>query len=475
MDEPYPTDPRLSAASLVLQPHILDSILLSSDRDTLATCLRVNKTFHQVAGAILYHTVRVDGHNMKKFFLGAFVGTDIEEDDLECSLLRGEQCTRFTKPEGTVISESETLVLPTSTQQTQVDGAPSPADHRLSPLCPTNFKAPLLALVRVLSLGSHHSCLCHVYGETIGPLLKTLDTLRIVPAPLTACTLDTVCDDHNYCPLFDSLRPRKVVFRNVGEHRVFCGQGSEEAWNKQRLEEVVDILPTDGRAYRNDTVDSLQDVPCFNRASKILFHSGWEVWQSSANAVPNNSDDQRIPVRPVDLIQPLKSDAVGFMFGLETVELDGGGPQPADECPIVNAFRHVHPHEPTTSDRLRQLVKDEIMTGSIWGVAFGNDGWDQQDPFLYKTIADYEHLLVQERRFEVDDGLDPILNVASLQSQLLFSPSLRYNRNLRNASNGLIALGVNPFALVDLDTLVPFTCSTIRYIRTINDLSDQTS
>ncbi|WOO78073.1 uncharacterized protein LOC62_01G001626 [Vanrija pseudolonga] len=420
-------------------------------------CLRVNKTFHKIAGPILYHTVRVDRHNMKKFFLGAFVGTNIDEEELECGLMQGKECTPPTNERWD--AEVGPKLLPTPPQEKQVEGAASDRPNV------TNFKAALLGHVRVLSLGSHHCCVCHFYGTNIGPLLKNLDTLRVVPAPLTPFTVDTVCDNRIYCPFFDSLRPRKLVFRNVGGRPVFLTREHHNIWNPSRLEEVVYILPTDGRVYRNETVKALDELIRFDVPCKVVFCRGWEVWGAlgdhALSLVTVNSAVQHVPVRPVDFIAAFLNTVEGTAFGLESVDFHIGGPLTGGECQITRAFQLENPDEPITSERLRQLVKDELSSRAMEALC-------EDEPLDYKSLSQYHQLSAEVRRFELDDSLDSHLMVASLQSQEFFNVSALPNEGYKEMKNLVKTLGdtglLDPSVIEEFHSRIPFTASTCRWV-----------
>lgn len=193
-----------------------------ASRATLASCLRVNKYLHNEAGKKLYHTVRIDGSNMVGFFRGA-----IEPDDAEshCVVAAADQCKR------------------------------APAEDYLEALYPPlvfanrraargKFKAALLARVRVLSIGTHHTCVCNYYSTHAKRLLRNLDTLRMVPAIDTTPQPTPWCDHSRYgdwCHLFMHLEPRKIVWLNLGGNYLpfFDSWPSNLLFNSSHLKEIV--------------------------------------------------------------------------------------------------------------------------------------------------------------------------------------------------------------------------------------------
>ncbi|WOO78074.1 uncharacterized protein LOC62_01G001627 [Vanrija pseudolonga] len=445
-----------SAADLILQPHILHAILQSSDRATLATCLRVNQLFLAQAGPLLYHTVRVDQSNIQAFFRGVYVGTEGTEEIRMCNLLDGRSsCDRFSdRPESAAWEGPSLYAHARRTEPLeQIPGAP------------TNFKAELLAHVRVLSLGSHHACMCHVFGQCIGPLLKRLDTLRIVHTPATPITVNVICDNGYYCPLFDSMRPRKLVFRNVGQEPLFCCQGWNHEWKQDTLEELVHVLPTDGAVYRNHIGRSLVAMAKFNHHAKVIFDSQWEVWTDPVRPDTITSGIGR-PAHPIDVIDCLVDLESSSIYGLDGVHFTKGISSDIDQCELVTEFQLAYPHESTTSERLRQLVKDEIKRPVYWAGLIGEEVLDQLKPFEFHTLAEYALLPVEERRFELDDGLDDTLRVASLESQAMFKPvsprSLLEVANEKWAERGCEDFDAS--LLAGHDGLVSFTTATARHL-----------
>lgn len=342
-------------------------------RATLISCMRVSQ-LHAGAGKVLYRTVRVDERNIWSFFRGALVGTGVSEET---------ECER----DGAVSADDE------------------PPAHR-------NFKAPLLAHTRVLSLGSHHTCPCDLYGPHAARLLRNLDTLRIVPTSVSRRKLEPLCDHEDVCPLFQVLTPRKLVLRNTDGtkwHRCCWPEGQ---WNADRLQEVVWVLPSYGAVYGyGKLVDQGGErfgTPAVTRV-KVIFHDGWEVWPAGQRRrrLPNGASS---PVTPEAVIKPLaelcnRTDIHTTVYGLEAIEFHTG------DSWLVLAFQELFPHTPLDDDDgFRQLVRDELRTGVlchfIETMEYDDIGYRNKEEYIeYKTMAEYAALSVHERLYELHDGL----------------------------------------------------------------------
>lgn len=221
------------------------------DRPTLVTCLRVNNEFFAEAGKCLYRfTPIIDDSKMGLFFRGALDGILPAEDTTltcsrySCSLERrfrwGDvDCGRVTDKEmKTARLDEKFLSMLTKNGLSRV-----------------NFKAQLLSYVKVLTVGSHHHCYCHVYGEYAGRLLPNMHTLRVSPAPtgevlvdslnsnIVREPLETLCDSNAQCPLMCDLvfHCSKLVFRNLdGQGIVYFDTLYPDPPN---LREVVFFVP----------------------------------------------------------------------------------------------------------------------------------------------------------------------------------------------------------------------------------------
>ncbi|WOO78061.1 uncharacterized protein LOC62_01G001614 [Vanrija pseudolonga] len=383
-------------AHLILNsPHLVDAIFDSVDRPYLVLCMRVNKHVHNIAGARLYHTVRLDRDAIVPFFLGA---VDLHDHDDGWGHLDCDWC-----------------------------GSPGGGAQ----LCanPLSRKGLLLSQVRVLSLGSHDQYFCDEWGPIAGELLTAVDTLRLVPAPVTTVVLQPFCASspaYEECHFLANLRTvRKVVMRNIDQHNRGLGFLTSSALAS--VKELVLVLPTDPHRsigceiFANNATDYRREMEL-----KFVFHGTWETWRSppacchppkdpssyvnhycfgSYQAVVNGSFRPLYPFS--EIISPLFGDFRGpelhtaTLYGLECVRL-------GDEEDFTWACRK--------GISLHQMVIDEVLTGSytVWD-ALGTGDWDDfvmlpisAEGVFFRTLAEYASLNQKERMYELHDGLDEV-------------------------------------------------------------------
>ncbi|WOO78076.1 uncharacterized protein LOC62_01G001629 [Vanrija pseudolonga] len=423
-----PADTVPPALIILNSPHIVDGIMqYAATRTTLVSCLRVSKQLHDAAGKVLYHTVRVDRYNLDGFFLGALVGSGFAEE----SGCHGDACRRFTERDKDKDKDiNKTTVenaLPTGQGKTRGQKKNAQKRKRKAAGRTTNFKAPLLAHVQVLSLGSHHTCVCHLYGEHVGSLLPNLDTLRIVPAPDTTYKLKPLCDDANTCLIFQNVAPAKLVLRNLDDgdsHFTTWPEGDH--WNEGGLLEVVWVVPIDGRRHGNGGLISTAEYFFATAEVKVIFHDDWEVWRlppgSQVDRIFKAMHLSKAPLTPSDIVYPashwcMYTDPRNTICGLETVEFV---PEHDD---LVSTFEHFFPDVHLDSDRLRQLVRDELRTGSLQA-AFDQDEYEDNDfpkSIEYKTLEEYAALPELERLYDLDDDLPPWLEMTESKTKVTSS------------------------------------------------------
>lgn len=352
--------------------------------------MRVNKHLHEVAGAVLYHTVRVDEHNLAGFFLGGLVG--VASEHMACAG-KGDMCFRFTEEEKALHRLPRTVPTPDRTDNDQTS-------NNDVGVIPTNFKAPLLAHVRFLSLGSHHTCVCHTYDKHVSTLLANLDTLRIVPLPESDVQLKPLCGDPEACLLFKHLKPRKLALRNLDDMSFHVNSWPKDLWGEDHLNELVWFIPTDFAVYCSAGMMGMADYFITAKRVKFIFSHEWEVWRQ-----PVRWDvARRWAIPPHRFVAVVNSWTVYTgkeytMYGLETVGFTSDA--------LVEEFRRRFPDVPLRGDRLRKLVEDEIRTGDLQSAIGIWEYYDHHSPtdIAFKTMEEYAALPEIERQHEIDDGL----------------------------------------------------------------------
>ncbi|WOO78075.1 uncharacterized protein LOC62_01G001628 [Vanrija pseudolonga] len=384
-----------SAASIIFGlPHLVDSILDHATRVTLVTFMRVNEDLHNEAGKRLYHTVRIDGHNMAGFFRGA-----IEPDDVDshCVVSASDDCKRAPDED-----YFDTLYPP-------VELAKHGAERG-------KFKAALLARVRVLSIGRHHTCVCNYYSTYAKNLLCNLDTLRLVPAIDATPQPSTWCDDTEYyddhCRLLMCLEPRKIVWRNLGANPMifFDAWPDDHLFNATNLKEVV-------VACYADFADQflIEDVELGPGTKvKVIFNCQWEEWAPRPSRLYDSDSDIGTEFRP-----PNPQNIVNSMIywsscyelplavvGLETVSFIGRGGLVTPPATMSSA-------EQVKNAGHQQFVKNALIAGYRNKAQVqreeGNKAPDFEGSVLFQTLDEYAALPESERCYELHDGLPPRL------------------------------------------------------------------
>lgn len=343
--------------------------------------------------------MRVDNANWQSFFLGSFVGTRVSETVL---------C-----PQGSVCEYDDGVDWSTFPVPSTTVSGYAPSKH--------NFKAPLLAYVRVMSLGSHHYCLCEVYGRGIGPLLNRLDTLRLVATPKSPFDCLDLCDqiprgghkdepwEAPLCPLFKSTTPNKLVVRNQGvDMGYYC---CTESWNAEKLKEAVSVLPANQDALTCN--GSIENVPYLIRAPSetIILRDPLEVWhpQDWAAYLAPTSGPLDVGFLTEILDDYTTEGTQATLVGLECVEfwipprLLGRVSDERASSPAIMSPQWTH-----------TVPMDFIRRGCREGEELATP-----NTFAVKTFSEHYAQEYHKRRFEIDDDMDPVLQVASLESQLL--------------------------------------------------------
>lgn len=346
-------------------PHIVDTILRFTNRNTLVTCLRVNKKFFNASGALLYHTVRVDTDNMAGLFLGAVA-------------------------QGTVDNNTATDKRPVR----------------------TSFKNNLLAKVQVVSIGSNFPSHCLPFSGLVPAVFSGVHTVRFVPTVRTHYEHEQRCGQQDStCPLLHWKSIDKLVVRNVDMHTSYLPLFLSSNAPKS----LVIVVPTAGDRFgfvlrlRNAT----HKFPAATKV-KILLEDSWETWE-----LPHHSQPTRV-IRPappeptihssqiVDMHAPRQTPVhIHTVYGLEGVPFH----LMQHQNPEVNAIFDqifgpppVVPTFPATREAAQEEVKDAIMARfSAFHPPPNGGSW-----VVFKTMEDYAALDPTERQYELDDGLDKL-------------------------------------------------------------------
>lgn len=390
------TEAHYSAVTIIVHsPHLIGNIPHYMARSSLATCLRVNKHFHEEAGKVLYHTVRIDGSNMAGFFHGALAGTSLSEDS-PCLADSVDDCHRYPLYDSDDNSIREAAALPSA------NGIEQPVPNCSA----TNFKGSLLAHVRVLSVGTHHTCVCYHYGEHVAPLLYNLHTLRAVPTLQPDGTLGTLCDETHIdveCRLFTNLAPLKLVLRNLDDNRQFLYTWPYNHFNGYKardIEYITVILPPTGPFYSAGRISLTEEGLGSDKWIKLIF-SPWEYWGKAPSAAHESAATLGHP-SPMDVILSVSSSADPcVVVGLETIQFS------AERDELVAAFKSRFPSVRLDSDRLRQLVKDELWNGALQEQLAGSLDFDYSHVMIFRSLDEYTSLPGSARFYELHDGLPP--------------------------------------------------------------------
>ncbi|WOO78066.1 uncharacterized protein LOC62_01G001619 [Vanrija pseudolonga] len=360
--------PHLTAARIILNsPHIVDEIMNHATRATLVACLRVNRDLHDVAGKVLYHTIRI---NAKKLD-GLLMGVSVKEG------------------EGPTLPES--------------------------PVMPC-FKNSLLSRTRVLSMGNHRWRLCttdnkrlnaqdHSLRDAIKRLLSGVRTVRIV-LPQKKAHLGDLCQGGtSTCGFLHLLHPKVVLVRNV------CGlilSNPVFDWPLPPQSHVFWVLPSH-RSKRGDL-----EIPRLANAeyntsvqpNSMVFHDKFEKWTKNSSQVTTTSRRTTMTtgkpfsaepfIRFFHEAESFSEDHVTTVYGLETVDLL----ERHDDAAVKKYLESFPLHQNhLTSASLQKLVIHFVQNGVP---VPGSGNWPST-AYTFKTLADFTALDTAVRRYVLCD------------------------------------------------------------------------
>lgn len=292
----------------------MDRILDLLPTSTLVVCLRTAEPLQYAAARRLYHTITLDSDKrIAKFFAGVHVGTGAKPRP-ECNLLNSPHkgaCQRLKKmPKVELVRPSlrappplksyEFLYNEALARPEVIDTTPPPPARdeprrtKTGSTSRRNTKAPLIALVKVLTIGGHHLCTCTHYGPLVVPLLSNIQVLRIAANFDSLFVLNPVCDAAVSCPLMTAIKTPKIVFRNLDGQGLPLPQFNpyHERWKpklyaplkrctwpaSEHITEVVLFFPTHARRY--GATNLVHIAKFFPNAEhvKVVFWNSWQGW-----------------------------------------------------------------------------------------------------------------------------------------------------------------------------------------------------
>lgn len=163
----------------------------------------------------------------------------------------------------------------------------------------TNFKAPLLKHVRLLTISTHNSSICSSWLPYITDLLPDVQILRTAPTRVSLLELHHLCTNADGCDLLAALPSvTKVVFRNVD------GRGlgfTEHRFPSHSVKDVVIFLPTDGRVWSTTGPPNFLKISSHypNANIKLIFHATWEDTPLPAQVATSTSHPMPVACEPL--------------------------------------------------------------------------------------------------------------------------------------------------------------------------------
>jgi hypothetical protein len=219
-----------------------------------------------MAGPLAYRVLCLD----KRTLAGVFLGWDVGAPEFEKPVLTEKEVERLDdtggvggarsglKRDGTVRKLAKRLLAGIGKSKgvnngqggngkaQSKTGIKAKKKGRDRPHAGTNFKAPLLRLVKVLTITEHHPHHCQHLADTAVGALISLDILRIVPPKYDHLTsFKQLCKGYRLCPLLGCFDTKKIVFRNINGSGFPFDRVDARSWSPPSLQEVVRFLTTD--------------------------------------------------------------------------------------------------------------------------------------------------------------------------------------------------------------------------------------
>lgn len=379
-----------------------------------------------MAGKQIYRVIKINQTNFLDVMHGALIGT-LSNGNVP------EGCTEFAvefleilRPD--ILADLHKRFLEGSkVEDLAIDVVIGNKDHKYKPRV-TNFKRSLFKHTQVLTVGTHHTCFCDLFRESWATLFPNLRTLRIAPSKSDRpFELAHTCDSLSPCPLLTSLKPRKIVVRNLD------GGGlpipDNYIWDVPDLETLVCFLPVDQREF-NDGRIFLSLIPHFEsvKEMKMVFYDQHEG-PVGVDELIQRTVLGRMPVNPDVIMGLITAGTSGHLC--ERNDVDGMPIDPSEQfnnpklalgtyvdrphtrqCTVygVGAINYdlsastliplhhrLFPSQAINRKKVVEIVKKEGMSQALsvacaypW-IPFDRVAWEKgQDFITFKSITDYK-------------------------------------------------------------------------------------
>lgn len=116
-----------------------------------------------------------------------------------------------------------------------------------------NFKLPLLAKVRVLTISGHYPTQCGPFEGIIGTLFPRLKVLRLVPSRAEKFRINgELCFCLPTCSLIAHLDPQHIVYRHIGPDGLLTPKDLEKPYNPSNLKMVTYVFAKEEQMCQNN-------------------------------------------------------------------------------------------------------------------------------------------------------------------------------------------------------------------------------